>query len=503
MTEQTASAPKRNLTDFKRGMDNMVGISTKSYRRYSSNSDPVFKEFNLEKIRDILASGDPVALRELSRFMARYSGIYHRTLEYYAHLLLFDYVVTPKMTKSVDKTKLMARYNAALDFLDKLNVAPTMQYITSRILLQGAYYGFLRVFNGGVTIQELPIEYCRSRFKSPNGVYLLEFNVRYFETLGENPGVLDAFPAEVRLYYQRYKEKTNEKIDPWMPVPATLGVAFYFEDFIPLFARSIPEFYRLEQAQDREADRDKEELEKLLINEMPISNKTDEPIFTMDETEVMHAGMVQMLQNNDHIDVLTTYGDAELVQAQDLSGQSQRNSLEKFTTTLYDNLGVSGQLFNAEGNTALRYSVDKDTSLMFNFAMQYATWLTFIVNERYSAPALNFDVEFLPTTIHNRKELMDTYLKGAQYGYSKIYVGVAQGIKQSNLINLVNFENDILDLSNKMLPLQSSHTLSNSQNSDGNSGNTTNSGDNNNEPGRPELPDANKSDKTIANRDAM
>ena len=38
--------------------------------------------------------------------------------------------------------------------------------------------------------------------------------------------------------------------------------------------------------------------------------------------------------------------------------------------------------------------------------------------------------------------------------------GVAAGIKQSNLLNLNTLENDYLDLVNKMVPLQSSHTTS-------------------------------------------
>ena len=143
---------------------------------------------------------------------------------------------------------------------------------------------------------------------------------------------------------------------------------------------------------------------------------------------------------------------------------------------------------------------------MFSLAMIYANWLTYIVNDRFADNKISFSVEFLPTTIHNRKELMDVYLKGAQYGYSKIYTGVAQGIKQSNLVSLLNLENDILGLSDKMIPLSSSYTQTNnenSKNSDGKSKNTTSGKDNNSEPGRPELSDSDKSDKTIANRDAM
>ena len=48
---------------------------------------------------------------------------------------------------------------------------------------------------------------------------------------------------------------------------------------------------------------------------MPISNKTDEPIFEPDEAAVMHKGLVGMLSNNKYIDVLTTFGETSLEQA--------------------------------------------------------------------------------------------------------------------------------------------------------------------------------------------
>ena len=84
--------------------------------------------------------------------------------------------------------------------------------------------------------------------------------------------------------------------------------------------------------------------------------------------------------------------------------------------------------------------------------------------------------------------MFDLYLQGAQYGYSKIMAGVAAGIKQSNLINLNILENDYLDLVNKMVPLQSSHTTSGKE--EGNEG------------GAPKKDGLDKSDKTRQNEES-
>jgi len=47
--------------------------------------------------------------------------------------------------------------------------------------VNGVYYGILRADNESVVIQDLPIAYCRSRFKDFNNLDILEFNLMYFE----------------------------------------------------------------------------------------------------------------------------------------------------------------------------------------------------------------------------------------------------------------------------------------------------------------------------------
>ena len=507
MAEEVSTSGR--LESFEKAMKKMIGTNDKAYRRYPDSSSPVFDNFSdLDEIKRTLAYGEPASLRELSRFAYRYFGIYERVINYYSRLLLFDYVITPKVKGNISKNKILNKYNNALSFLDKMSIPVNFQYITYKVLKNGAYYGLFRVFDDGITFQELPVEYCRSRYKDSRGIDILEFNLSYFRKItseSDRQEVLSSFPKEVVKQWERIKN-SKSITNNWVELDTKVGVVFHFGDFVPYFVNAIPELLRLDEAQDREGDREAEELQKLLINKMPISSKTGEMIFEPEEAAVMHRGLVDMLSDNKYIDVLTTYGDTSLEQAQTTTSQAQNNSLNKFTFNAFDNLGASAQLFNAEGNTALKYSTDKDTSLMFSLAMIYANWLTYIVNDRFADNKISFSVEFLPTTIHNRKELMDVYLKGAQYGYSKIYTGVAQGIKQSNLVNLLSLENDILGLSDKMIPLSSSYTQTNnenSKNSDGKSKNAISGKDNNNEPGRPELSDSDKSDKTIANRDAM
>jgi hypothetical protein len=44
--------------------------------------------------------------------------------------------------------------------------------------------------------------------------------------------------------------------------------------------------------------------------------------------------------------------------------------------------------------------------------------------------------------------------------------GVAMGVKQRNLISMIDFENEFLDLDEKRIPLLSSYTQSSNENSE-------------------------------------
>ena len=97
---------------------------------------------------------------------------------------------------------------------------------------------------------------------------------------------------------------------------------------------------------------------------------------------------------------------------------------------------------------------------------------------------------------------MDTYLKNAQYGYSKIIPQIAVGVKQRHFESLLYLENDLLKLDKRLVPLMSSHTLSGkagtaaqqTSNATGDTGNADNNG-------RPKSSTEEKTDGTLNKED--
>ena len=493
--------------------NNRAPINERSYSRWGYNTlNSVADDFTLDEILNIIRAGDLQSLRELSRYYYRTNSAYRNNIDFLAHLPLYDTVVIPVYEEDKgSRAQITKAFYNACDFINGLDVPNTFSRITTEWLLNGVYYGILRTDGDKVTIQDLPLQYCRNRFKDFNNLDILEFNITYFDHIADKDLREEAvlsFPTVIQKAWRRWV-KGNRIDSPWVALPAAIGgLCFNFaNDPIPLLIASIPELKKLDDAVKREEKRDENELYKLLIQRMPIDK--GELVFQLDEVADIHASVADMLSDIDTVDVLTTFGDTDLESLQESSSATQSSDrIAKYKKNTWDALGRGEILFNPENSSTLAYQLKKDEALMIGYLNAYEAWLRFHLNDKFARKGLSFDFEILPTTVFNRTDLQQAYFRGAQYGYSKMFAGVAMGINQRAQLSLMNFENEFLEMSAKMVPLQSSYTTSgtsianeekNSKNSAQNNGTTQPIKDITNTGGRPELPDEQKSEKTQAN----
>jgi hypothetical protein len=306
--------------------------------------------------------------------------------------------------------------------------------------------------------------------KDFNNLCILEFNVTYFITKYENDNIRNAvllnFPAAIQKGWKDYK--AGKLSDPWIMVPASAGgIVFCFaEDATPLLIAAIPDLAKMKDAVGREEKRDENELYKLLIQKMP-TDSNGHLVFELDEIAEIHAGVANMLRDLDTVDVLTTLGDATLESLQDSSAATQANNrIEKYSDNAWDSLGSSKLFFNADNSSSLAYVIKRLESVMQDYINAYGTWIKFLINSRFSRTGLSFDFEILPITKFNIKDYIGYYLQQAQFGYPRMRVAAAMGVKQRNLVSAIDFENEFLNLDEKMIPLMSSYTQTGNENSD-------------------------------------
>ena len=141
----------------------------------------------------------------------------------------------------------------------------------------------------------------------------------------------------------------------------------------------------------------------------------------------------------------------------------------------------------AIGSQTILISIKKDISVMMILARKFQAFLTRVINSVFEEPNVYYSYTILPISLYTQSDYITDAFKLAQSGYSYLIPGVALGIDQKQLISAKDLENNLLDVSNIFIPLQSAYTQSAS--SEG--------------PGRPALKQEEKSEKTIQNEDSL
>ena len=370
-------------------------------------------------------------------------------------------------------------------------------------------------FNDRFALQKLPATYCRSRYFCGTDP-IVELNLQFFDAYFSNPQyriqVLKMFPKDIQKAYVLYKQGKLKGDYPgdkscWYMLDPSFAVKISLNDndFPPLVG-VIPSIIDLDAAQDLDRKKTLQQLLKIIIQKLPL-DKNGDLIFDVDEARDIHNNAVAMLKRAVGVDVLTTFADIDVADLRDSNSVTKADDLEKVERTVYNNSGVSQNLFNAEGNIAVTNSILNDEASIRDLILRLNSLFNRIVS-KFSKKNHVFKFDLLETTQYNYKELAKMYKEQAQMGYNKTLPQVALGQSQSSVLATINFENDVLHLAESMIPPMMSSTMNSNvlrnQQTGGSGSNISGKSDSNSGEGagRPEKEDSEKSDKTIANREA-
>ena len=458
-----------------------------------------------EEILQALGGNNISKLRDISSFFFEVSGIYNRLCKYLAFLYRYDWYVTINAGINIDavnKDKMTADFFKILNFLDNSNLKKMFGDIALGVIKNGCYYGYRIINNNKIVLQELPASYCRSRFYSGTNP-VIEFNLKYFDDKFPNveyrKKILKIFPQEIQkayTYYSQNKLKGDYPGDSygWYMLDPGLAIKFNLNgsDF-PILCNAIPSIIDLDEAQDLDRKKTMQKLLKIIVQKLPL-DKNFELVFDQEEAKDLHNNAVDMLKRAVGVDVFTTFADTNVIDMSDAKTTTTTDDLQKVERSIYNQTGISQNVFNTEGNLSLEKSILNDEASMRNLVLQFQDFLNSCITDYSKSKKYYFRAYILETTIYNYLELSNKYKEQVQIGYSKMLPQIALGHSQSAILANAIFENQVLDLTSIMIPPLMSSTLS-SQDILNN--------DNTEKTGRPEKPDSEKSEKTIANREAM
>ena len=461
-------------------------------------------------------------LRLISDFFYAASGIYQTVCNYFAFLYRYDWYVYPENVGEQKPEKVINEYVKLLSYLDRSYLKKLCGEIALKVVKYGCYYGYLVDTDNSIQIQELPPEYCRTRY-SVAGVPAIEFNMAFFDDkfpdINYRMKVLKLFPEEFKKGYALYKQGKliydgeASSLAPelrrsygWYLLDPGCAVKFNINGSdMPIFINALPAILDLDAAQELDRKKQMQKLLKILVQKLPM-DKNGDLIFDVDEARDIHNTAVAMLRRAVGVDVITTFADVQSIDISDKNSTANTDDLEKVERQVYNSLGISRNLFNTYGNLSLEKSLLDDESTMRNLLLQFDIFFDKIIEKRSSNKKFKFRLYMLETTQYNYKDSSKYYKELMNSGLSKFMPMVALGHAQSSVYNLAYFENEILNLPAIMIPPLMSSTMSGEdilgtreQSRQSNSQNTSEE----NSVGRPEKPDDKKSEKTIQNLESM
>ena len=431
------------------------------------NSHLANKETVLRAINDL----DYNLMREISDFFFKTSGIYSRLVRYMAYLYRYDWMLTPYVNvdrEKVDSEKVLETFYKALSYIDNFEVKRFCGEAALKVIKDGCYYGYMIPQSDRLLVQDLPSNYCRSRY-SVNGRPAVEFNMKFFDDYYKDTSqrmrILKLFPEEFEKGYRLYKQG---KLVPdfagdkagWYLLEPDRTIKFNINGMdYPAFIAVIPAIIDLNSAQELDRKKMAQRLLKVIVQKMPI-DKNGDLVFDVDEAQQLHNNAVHMLGKAIGIDVLTTFADVDVADMADRNTTTTVDDLEKVERTVFNEAGVSQMQFNTDGNIALEKSILNDEAALYNLILQFEGFLNDMIKKFNKTPKkINYKVQMLSTTIYNYKDLSKLYKEQTQLGYSKMLPQIALGQTQSAILANAYFENDILDLANVFIPPMMSSTM--------------------------------------------
>ena len=447
MTDKAKAVKKNEVGDPSE--DFAITYFSKDLIAITANSTQRRRKYPRQQVRNFLK--DPFQnyekLQEISQYLKATGGNYFRIIKYLSGILTFDYLIYPNGKAKMDnKDKIMNDYKKAAQMLEKMNIKYNFRWILERLLENGEIYLYEIEDGKGIVYKELPPAFCRIS-AIDNGVYTYEVNLNKIQN-----NTKDLFPIEIQKAFENKSSSANS----WYQV-SDKGFAFnaignYAHGF-PVLCMMFDDVMGLEDIKDLTEDKTKLDSIKLIHQRIPLDKVSNKPVFDMQTAKIYHEATKKGLPNG----VAITTNPLEISQIPfDKSIAREIDTIERAERNIWNSSGISDMIFsnNKASGEALKRSIIADETLMFPFLYMFSNY----INNRIGGT--KFSLNFLEVSYFGRDDKLKVYKDLLGYGASRMHFLALQGYEPIQILNMLEFEQDVFDIDKYMVPKQTSHTMS-------------------------------------------
>lgn len=437
----------------------------KLLRDVTKTSTKPISAFNKDSLRTYLQNigTNEKNLRNLSRYLYYRSPVYHRLIMYNANMFCLNArSVIPQydITGNNDATSVLKNYNDTLTLLEKLNLQFEMLKAYTICFREDVFYGCVYFDDESMFILPLDPDYCKISGYYNTGDFSFDMDMSYFRSKQE---LLEYWGEPFQSMYSAYESEGNS--GKWQPMPDEYAICLKaraedWETIVPLFSGLFNALINLIDLEDIQAIADEQQIYKLVWLEMETLTNSNMPDDWKVNPKIMIEYFNRLLE-----EALPSYTSGAIVPGKlntisfDNDQATDTNKIAKATETVLNTSG-GAQILNSatiSGTTAFEAAVRSDTEFAISMLLpQTQAWLNRWLTYQLSTPAR---VKFFEVSAYTIDAFKKNLLTDAQYGLPvKLVLNNMNGFSELDTLALNFLEEECLQLSNKFVPLQSSHT---------------------------------------------
>ena len=421
--------------------------------------------FDKEKLRQYLQNigQNEKNLRALSWYLTYRSHTYFRIIRFFSEMFCLDCrSIIPKydLIKDNNPDKVLKSYQKTLDAVGAMRLQQELLPVIFTCFVQDIYYGIYLHDETGVFHMQLPADYCKLAGKFMTGDLSFYFDVSWLRSRQE---LIEYFPDVFQKPWNEY-DRTGEK---WQLLDSQYQVCMKYriEDvdlIIPPFTGLFNSLINLSDLEDIQAAGEAASIYKMLWFELETisgSKTIDDWKIDPDLAIPYYNKFEQSVP--DYIATAIVPGQIHEIDF-DNDNATDTTKVAKATEQVLNTAGGAEVLNGATINNTYAFKMASIANTEFAISSLLPQIQSWVMRQLSYESADDCKVRFMPISVYTKSDYREQLLSSGQYGLpTKLAINTLNGFNEKDTLSLNYVEEELLHLSDKLVPLNSSYTSSN------------------------------------------